>query len=91
MLAEELGLRNFLNINVVYTRKLAQSITSLSLPSGDLGEEDTQTITPTHSHDAPSAHWRSGEIQTAMDSTRPAERHFRFGLSGGTGLHVLCG
>ena len=32
MLAEELGLRNFLNINVVYTRKLAQSITCLSLP-----------------------------------------------------------
>jgi tetratricopeptide (TPR) repeat protein len=34
MLAEELGLRNFLNINVVYTRKLAQSITCLSLPYG---------------------------------------------------------
>ena len=32
MLAEELGLRNFLNINVVCTRKLAQSITCLSLP-----------------------------------------------------------
>jgi hypothetical protein len=32
MLAEELGLRNFLNIDVVYTRKLAQSITCLSLP-----------------------------------------------------------
>jgi transposase len=32
MLAEEFGLRNFLNINVVYTRKLAQSITYLSLP-----------------------------------------------------------
>jgi hypothetical protein len=32
MLAEEWGLRNFLNINVVYTRKLAPSITCLSLP-----------------------------------------------------------
>jgi hypothetical protein len=33
MLADELWLRNFLNINVVYTRKLAQSITCLSLPT----------------------------------------------------------
>jgi hypothetical protein len=32
LLAEEMGLRNCLNINVVYPRKLAQSITSLSLP-----------------------------------------------------------
>jgi hypothetical protein len=39
MLAEELGLRNFLNINVVYTRKLAQSITYLGLnPTSALPE-----------------------------------------------------
>jgi hypothetical protein len=41
MLAEELGLRNFLNINVVYTRKLAQSITCLSLPAGEHHEYNT--------------------------------------------------
>jgi hypothetical protein len=32
MLADELGLHNPLNIHVVYTRKLGQSITCLSLP-----------------------------------------------------------
>ena len=32
MLADELALHNTLNINVVYVRKLGQSITCLSLP-----------------------------------------------------------
>ena len=37
MLAGEWLLCNTLNINVVYTRQLGQSITCLSLPAGELG------------------------------------------------------
>jgi catechol 2,3-dioxygenase-like lactoylglutathione lyase family enzyme len=42
MLADELALHNTLNINVVYVRKLGQSITCLSLPDGEVAHRRTE-------------------------------------------------
>jgi hypothetical protein len=50
MLASEWQLRNTLNINAFYVRKLGQSITCLSLPAIEVMTEHYRTVPAPHTH-----------------------------------------